>query len=80
MYPDDDWAFVHDSKPASIQAISVDYPLTKIETSIRDNAQICSLAISPDGSFLASFCSAGTICIWDTDTFERLLLIKDDQV
>jgi WD40 repeat protein len=58
--------------------ISKESQLTIISTQIQDTAPITGMSLSPNGYFLATFCNAGSVCIWDANTFEKLQSLTDD--
>ncbi|KAJ2018008.1 hypothetical protein IW146_004321 [Coemansia sp. RSA 922] len=60
-----------------IDFIDEDHPLELLPHSITDQMALTGMALSPDGTLLATFGSSGHVHIWDTDTFECLTTLRD---
>ncbi|KAJ3326298.1 hypothetical protein HDV06_000174 [Boothiomyces sp. JEL0866] len=70
----------HTHSNTGIAFINEANPLVHVDDSnIRDRVAVTGMALSPDGSFLATFCNAGTAFIWDMNTFEKLQCLKDEK-
>jgi len=77
-YPDTYWEN-NGENGEMINFINEDYPLEIVpESSIRDFSQIVGIELSPDGQMLATFSTVGYTKIWDTDTFELIQTLKDE--
>ncbi|KAJ2724290.1 hypothetical protein GGI07_002063 [Coemansia sp. Benny D115] len=90
-YPDPYWAELASvaNKPSDmdtdesskelsrIDLIDENHPLELVATNINDQMALTGMALSPDGTMLATFGSSGSVHIWDTDTFECLTTLRD---
>ena len=78
-FPDRYWLNtpLHDDPKSMIAYIDQKNPLIKLETNIRDRAAITGMALSDDGSMLATFCNGGSTKIWDTVEFNLLQSLED---
>ncbi|KAG1053228.1 hypothetical protein G6F43_004683 [Rhizopus delemar] len=65
-YPDPYWSF-HAESSDMIHTINEDHPLEGIPCTINDQAPITSMALSRDGSLLATFSNIGAIKLWDVE-------------
>ncbi|KAJ3274916.1 hypothetical protein HDV01_001780 [Terramyces sp. JEL0728] len=69
----------HTHADTGIAYINEANPMVHVnDANIRDRVAITGMTLSPDGSFLVTFCNAGTACIWDMNTFEKLQCLKDE--
>ncbi|ORX74831.1 WD40 repeat-like protein [Linderina pennispora] len=85
QYPDQYWTQL--THPASTDAsdpmggpidyIDEEHPLELIPTNIADQMALTGIALSPDGTLLATLGSSGQIHIWDTESFECLATLRD---
>ncbi|KAJ2753642.1 hypothetical protein IWQ56_006590, partial [Coemansia nantahalensis] len=60
-----------------IDCIDDEHPLELLPHSLTDQMALTGMAISPDGSMLATFGSSGSVHIWDTESFESLATLRD---
>ncbi|KAJ1812607.1 hypothetical protein LPJ75_003567, partial [Coemansia sp. RSA 2598] len=65
--------------PARIDRIDEEHPLELITTNMTDQMALTGMALSLDGSMLATFGSSGSVQIWDTETFECLANLRDQE-
>ncbi|KAJ2887388.1 hypothetical protein IWW38_005151, partial [Coemansia aciculifera] len=70
-----------DTKPTDLSGridfIDEDHPLELLPHSITDQMALTGMALSPDGTLLATFGSSGHVHVWDTDSFECLTTLRD---
>ncbi|KAJ2238256.1 hypothetical protein IWW45_000267 [Coemansia sp. RSA 485] len=69
----------HDYAPTRIDYIDEEHPLELISTNMTDQMAMTGMALSPDGSMLATFGSSGSVQIWDTESFECLATLRDQE-
>ncbi|KAJ2007288.1 hypothetical protein GGI04_000593 [Coemansia thaxteri] len=60
-----------------IDFIDENHPLELLPHSITDQMALTGMALSPDGTLLATFGSSGHVHVWDTETFECLTTLRD---
>ncbi|KAJ2788627.1 hypothetical protein H4R20_007335, partial [Coemansia guatemalensis] len=87
QYPDPYWheLFAEDlpKDPADgvhtgrIDFIDEEHPLELLPHSITDQMALTGMALSADGSMLATFGSSASVHIWDTETFKLLTTLHD---
>ncbi|KAJ1724469.1 hypothetical protein LPJ53_001239 [Coemansia erecta] len=65
------------AEPTRIDFIDEEHPLELISTNMTDQMALTGMALSPDGTMLATFGSSGSVRVWDTDTFECLTTLRD---
>ncbi|KAJ2137147.1 hypothetical protein IW136_003626 [Coemansia sp. RSA 678] len=78
-YPDPYWKELL-SEPTDggrIDLIDEDHPLELLPYTMTDQMALTGMALSPDGTMLATFGSSGNVHIWDTDTFACLVTLRD---
>ncbi|GJJ77017.1 hypothetical protein EMPS_09376 [Entomortierella parvispora] len=76
-YPDSYWKNHAESKSGMINKISEDHPLKMVDCNIHDQAPITGMALSPDGSMLATFCNLGSAKIWSLEDYSLLKTLRD---
>ncbi|KAI9474528.1 WD40-repeat-containing domain protein, partial [Coemansia mojavensis] len=76
-YPDPYWRELVNGSQDRIDIIDDEHPLELLPYTLTDQMAITGIALSPDGTMLASFGSTGCVNIWDTDTFECLTTLRD---
>ncbi|TPX55650.1 hypothetical protein PhCBS80983_g05130 [Powellomyces hirtus] len=81
LYPDPYWHQVpgaDDDPNSMINHINEAHPLSLLTSAdIRDHGHITSMVQSPDGRMLATFCTMGTVRIWDTETWKVVQVLRD---
>ncbi|KAF9175777.1 hypothetical protein BGX21_005982 [Mortierella sp. AD011] len=77
QYPDNYLRYHAESKSGMINKISEDHPLQLVDCNIQDQAPITGMALSPDGTMLATFCNLGSIRIWSLDDYSLLKTLRD---
>ncbi|KAF8936661.1 WD40-repeat-containing domain protein [Dissophora ornata] len=77
QYPDSYWKHHAESRSGMIGKISDDHPLQLVDCNIQDQAPITGMALSPDGSMLATFCNLGSVRIWSLDDYSLLTTLRD---
>ncbi|KAJ2781526.1 hypothetical protein GGI15_003198 [Coemansia interrupta] len=89
QYPDPYWSELealqnglssagdNSAEPRRIDFIDDEHPLELISTNMTDQMALTGMALSPDGTMLATFGSSGSVRVWDTDTFECLTTLRD---
>ncbi|KAJ2379948.1 hypothetical protein GGI05_006470, partial [Coemansia sp. RSA 2603] len=89
QYPDSYWSELaavksepSDDADSSTETTRIDFideehPLELISTNMTDQMALTGMALSPDGTMLATFGSSGSVRVWDTDTFECLTTLRD---
>ncbi|KAJ1879376.1 hypothetical protein LPJ66_011705, partial [Kickxella alabastrina] len=60
-----------------IDFIDDEHPLELLTSNMSDQMALTGMALSPDGTMLATFGSSGHVHIWDTDSFECLTTLRD---
>lgn len=82
LYPDTYWSRLPgpDEDPNTmINHINEAQPLIRLESAdIRDHGHITSMILSPDGRMLVTFCTMGTVRIWDCETWKVVQVLKDE--
>ncbi|KAG0169473.1 hypothetical protein DFQ29_009680 [Apophysomyces sp. BC1021] len=77
-YPDSYWDFHADKDYCMIDTINQDSPLTVVPCHINDQGAITGMALSTDGTLLATFSNIGSIKIWDVDdNFSLVRKLRD---
>jgi WD40 repeat protein len=61
-----------------IQYICKETPLEQVNSHIRVTGSITGMSLSPDGTLLATFCNTGSVQIWDVETYELLINLRDE--
>ncbi|KAG0000618.1 hypothetical protein BGZ65_004212 [Modicella reniformis] len=77
QYPDTYWRTHAESKSGMISKISEDHPLQLVDCNIQDQAAITGMAISPDGTMLATFCNLGSVRLWSLDDYSLVKTLRD---
>ncbi|KAJ1970569.1 hypothetical protein H4R35_005785, partial [Dimargaris xerosporica] len=77
-YPDQYWNDIHDHNSARIRDIDADHPLALVSNvDIRDQGAITGMALSPDGTLLATCCNLGSVKLWDLASFTMVQKLRD---
>ncbi|KAJ2156508.1 hypothetical protein GGF46_005140 [Coemansia sp. RSA 552] len=78
QYPDSYWNELS-AAPGSqrIDYIDEEHPLELLPYALTDQMALTGMALSPDGTMLATFGSSGGVQIWDTETFTCLTTLRD---
>ncbi|KAJ2309300.1 hypothetical protein IWW51_006832, partial [Coemansia sp. RSA 2702] len=76
-YPDPYWQELLSKSSDRIDLIDEEHPLELLPYTITDQMALTGLALSPDGTMLATLGSTGHVHVWDTDTFECLATLRD---
>ncbi|KAJ1735454.1 hypothetical protein LPJ72_001856 [Coemansia sp. Benny D160-2] len=79
QYPDPYW---HELSPTTstsdrIDLIDEEHQLDLLPYNISDQMAMTGITLSPDGTMLATFGSTGQVNIWDVETFECLISLRD---
>ncbi|KAG0366234.1 WD40-repeat-containing domain protein [Gamsiella multidivaricata] len=77
QYPDTYWRNHAESRSGMIGKISEDHPLQLVDCEIKDQAPITGMALSPDGTMLATFCNTGCAKIWSLEDYSLLKELRD---
>ncbi|KAF9439182.1 hypothetical protein BGZ76_009354 [Entomortierella beljakovae] len=79
QYPDNYLKYHAESRSGMISKISEDHSLELIDCNVQDQAPITGMALSPDGSLLATFCNLGSIRIWSLEDYSLLKTLRDEE-
>ncbi|KAF8977181.1 hypothetical protein BGZ46_007582 [Entomortierella lignicola] len=77
QYPDNYLRHHAESRSGMIGKVSEDHPLQLVDCNIQDQAPITGMALSPDGTMLATFCNLGSIRIWSLEDYSLLKTLRD---
>ncbi|KAG0313986.1 hypothetical protein BGZ99_008448, partial [Dissophora globulifera] len=77
QYPDNYWNTHAESRSGMLSKISDDHPLQLVDCNIQDQAPITGMALSPDGTMLATFCNLGSVRVWSLDDYSLLTTLRD---
>ncbi|KAF9116331.1 hypothetical protein BGX27_003324 [Mortierella sp. AM989] len=77
QYPDNYLKHHAESRSGMIGKVSEDHPLQLVDCNIQDQAPITGMALSPDGTMLATFCNLGSIRVWSLEDYSLLKTLRD---
>ncbi|KAJ3124236.1 hypothetical protein HK098_001298 [Nowakowskiella sp. JEL0407] len=78
-YPDTYWKHTTlDDEDGMIQFINDKSTLEALPKHFRNDGPILGMSLSPEGTMLATFCTYGSVKIWDVTTFEELCVLRDN--
>ncbi|ORE10696.1 WD40 repeat-like protein [Rhizopus microsporus var. microsporus] len=79
-YPDNYWTYHAESGHQMIHTINENHVLESIPCTINDQAPITSMALSQDGTLLATFSNIGAVKIWDVENdFALVRKLRDTE-